>query len=661
MNFRTIPVFVLAAGAATFALAASRDSIDNIGETRLKGPLGEKLDRMVAGHVIGTDVDYITAPFLEKTETKGWWQTEFWGKWMHSAVPYSVYTGSAALGASIDHGIDRMLASQEKNGYIGNYPDELRCGEGWDVWGMKYTMMGLLHYYDLAKARETVGDKSSRKDVNLHSPTQISNSNSSTKALEAAKRLCDYVIAEIGPNGRRGRELWQTGNWSGYASSSILEPVVWLYRRTNDKKYLDFAAYIVKGMTEPAKGPRLLDLALKGVSVADRNESDYTQDADWAYVCKYGRSKAYEMMSCYQGLLDYVEVKSGGVESGGVEGEGLKNILKAALMTANDIVKEEINLAGGCACSEAWYHGAKKQHLPYLRLHETCVTTTWMRFCEKLLEVTDDPKWADELEKTFYNAYLAAMKMDGTEFAGYTPLSGNRWHGQNHCFMHTDCCTANGPRGFLCFLKELCRNDGKTATFNFYASALVKGFDMYSLYPRANYARIVSHTEGPLAMRLRIPAWSAKTVVKVNGAAQDGVKSGSHFTMSRNWKLGDIVEITFDMPVVAHVIDHSVAFTRGPVLLARDSRFADGDMTEVFRRGEIADGQRMDGFSAVRTPSDDIWMAFSATLPVGPHHANPEGANGLAITFCDYASAGNLWQPANYYRTWFPIEYGPGE
>ena len=115
------------------------------------------------------------------------------------------------------------------------------------------------------------------------------------------------------------------------------------------------------------------------------------------------------------------------------------------------------------------------------------------------------------------------------------------------------------------------------------------------------------------------------------------------------------------MPVVAHVIDHSVAFTRGPVLLARDSRFADGDMTEVFRRGEIADGQRTDGFSVVRTPSDDIWMAFSATLPVGPHHANPEGANGLAVMFCDYASAGNLWQPADYYRTWFPIEYGPGE
>ena len=284
-----------------------------------------------------------------------------------------------------------------------------------------------------------------------------------------------------------------------------------------------------------------------------------------------------------------------------------------------------------------------------------------LRFCEKLLEVTDDPKWADQIERTFYNAYLGALRPDGSEFAAYTPLSGNRWHGMHHCFMHTDCCTSNGPRGFLCFLKELFRNDGKTATFNFYASALVKGFDMYSLYPRSNFVRIVSHTEGPLAVRLRIPAWSEKTDVAVNGKALEGVKAGSYFTISREWKLGDIVTISFDMPVVAHTLDHVVAFTRGPVLLARDSRFADGDMMEPFRRGTVSDGQRMDGFSAVRSPSDDIWMAFSATLPIGSHTENPEAANPSAVFFCDYASAGNLCRPSNFYRTWFPVEYGPEE
>ena len=603
-----------------------------IGEVRLKGPLGERLDKMITQHVVGTDVDYITAPFAEKTERRLWWQSEFWGKYMHSAVPYLAYTKSEKLKANINRSVLCMISTQEPCGYIGNYPDELRCGEGWDVWGMKYTMMGLLHYYDTAKDEKT---------------------------LTACRRLCDYLIGEIGPSGRRGRELWQTGNWSGYASSSILEPVMWLYKRTNESKYLDFASYIVKGMTEPEKGPRLLDLALKGVSVADRNEKGYTRNREWAYVCKYGRSKAYEMMSCYQGLLEYFEVT------------GRRDLLDAAMKTAEDIIREEINLAGGCASSEAWFHGAHKQHLPYERLQETCVTTTWMRFCEKLLDITGDPKWADQIERTFYNAYLAAMKSDGSEFAGYTPLSGNRWHGQHHCYMHTDCCTANGPRGFLCFLNNLFRAKGDVAEFNFYASALVKGklsngrtvaFDMYSLYPRSAKARIVSHTEkvGVMPLRLRIPAWSAKTVVKLNGVAQGGVTPGTYFTLSHEWRLGDVVEIEFDMPVVAHVQQHHAAFTRGPVLLARDSRFADGDHGEPFRR-VIRNGQLMKCFSEVRTPSDDIWMAYSATLPIGSHHENPEAYLPTTVFFCDYASAGNTWTRDNYYRTWFPVELGPAE
>jgi len=625
---RTV-VLAWAAGLALAAGAAAPNAMENIGNVTLKGYLGDRLDAMIERHVIGTDVDYITAPFMEKTERKRWWQTEFWGKYMHSAMPYLAYTGSERLKASVDRGVARILASQEPNGYIGNYPDELRCGEGWDVWGMKYTMMGLMHYYDGTKDR---------------------------KALDGARRVCDYVIGELGPNGKRGRELWETGNWCGFASSSILEPVMWLYNRTQDKKYLDFATFLVKGMTEPESGPRLLDLALKGISVADRNGYGNKAETHGGYVMKHNRWKAYEMMSCYQGFIEYYEAT------------GRKDLLDAAVATGKDIIKEEINLAGGCACSEAWFHGARKQHLPYLRLQETCVTTTWMRFCEKLLDITGDTAWADQLERTFYNAYLGAMKADGAEFAGYTPLTGNRYHGQHHCYMHTDCCTANGPRGFLCFLKQLFRTKGDAAEFNFYASALVKGtlangrkvaFDMYSLYPRGDFARIVSHTEkaGVVPLRLRIPAWSANAVVKLNGRKLDGVKAGGYFTVAHEWVLGDIVEIQFDMPVVAHTIGHNVAFTRGPVLLARDSRLDNGDQTQVFRRG-IKDGQVMPTFAAVRSPCDDIWMAFSATLQMGSHHENPEGRYPETVFFCDYASAGNTWARDNYYRTWFPIEYG---
>lgn len=605
-------------------------AITDISDITLKGRMGDVLDKMIENHVTGTDVDYITAPFQEKTERKNWWHTEFWGKFMHSAVPYCRYSHSEKLRANIERGIERIIASQEPCGYIGNYPDELRLGEGWDVWGIKYTMMGLLHYYDATK---------------------------SEKALSACKKLCDYVIAEIGPNGKRGVALWQTGNWSGYASSSILEPVMWLYKRTNDKKYLDFASYIVDGMKKPEAGPRLVDLALKGISVADRTEygrknTDYTH---WQYVCKFGRSKAYEMMSCYQGMLEYYDVT------------GDKELYYAALATANDIVKEEINLAGGCASTEAWFHGRWKQERPFVRLQETCVTTTWMRFCEKLLDETDDPQWADQIEKTFYNAYLAAMKPDGKEFAGYTPLSGNRWHGQHHCYMHTDCCTANGPRGFLVFLKNLF-NVGKkdVMTFNFFASALVKdklpesgknvAFDMYSLYPSANYVRIVSHCDGVEApLRLRIPAWCSKATVKLNGKGLENAKGGSYYTIAHKWQLGDIIELRLDMNVVVHKLKHHVAFTRGPVLLARDSRFHDGDLAEPMTRTLYDNPGKVPQFNQIKPVNDEIWMMFDAVLPYGMHNENPDGALPSSVRFCDYASAGNEWSRENYYRTWFPV------
>ena len=622
---------VIAAGASTTVLP--------YGDVRLKGPMGERLNKMIEHHLKATDVDYITAPFLEKTERGRRWQTEFWGKFMHAAMPFWTYTQDAELRKHIDFGFERICASQEPSGYIGNYPDELRCGEGWDVWGMKYTMMGLMHYAD-----GLASDDPRRQ-----------------KALTAARRVCDYVIDQLGPNGKRGYHLWESGNWCGFASSSILEPVVWLYNRTKDKKYLDFATYLVKDMTEVKPGPRLLDLALKDISVADRNGYDNKAETHGGYyVMKHNRWKAYEMMSCYQGLIEYYEAT------------GRKDLLEAAIKTCDQIIRDEINIAGGSASSEAWFHGAQKQHLPYMHLQETCVVTTWMRFVEKLLQVTEDPKYADELEKAFYNIYLASLNRDATEFAAYTPLNGYRSRGHHHCAMHTNCCNANGPRGFLAFLRALFQTDGEAAIFNFYASSsesvyLPKlkekvAFDIYTIYPAEGNVRIVNHTvkQMPFTVKLRIPAWSAKTVVKVNGRPVDGVKAGTYCTIARTWTIGDVVEIFFDMTTRAHVLNNHVAFTRGPIALARDTRFNDGDINEVFRRRSIKDGQAME-FAPVRAPSEDIWMAYSASLPIGTHTEHPDGRRPQTVFFCDYASAGNLWQPSNAYRVWFPMEFGPAD
>ena len=66
---RIICGIILAAAVYCGAFAALGDSLGNIGDVRLKGRFGERLDAMIARHVADRDVDYITAPFMEKTET----------------------------------------------------------------------------------------------------------------------------------------------------------------------------------------------------------------------------------------------------------------------------------------------------------------------------------------------------------------------------------------------------------------------------------------------------------------------------------------------------------------------------------------------------------------------------------------------------------------
>ena len=612
-----------------FALAVSWASVANIPadirDVRLKGYVGERLESCIRHHVIETDVSYITDCFFDRTETRNWWQTEFWGKYMHAAMPFAGYTECPRLKAAVDLGLDRVVAAQAPEGYIGNYPDDVRCREGWDVWGMKYTLLGLLHYYDGAKGTPH-GDK----------------------ALAAAKKLCDFVIRELGPGGKR--EFWTTGNYAGMPSSTILEPVVWLYNRTQEKKYLDFASHLVQQMSEPTKGPRLLDLALQDVPVYKRWPLATDAKPPKSFV-KENRLKAYEMMSCYQGLLEYYEAT------------GRKDCLTAAVNTAKSIARDEVNVAGGAASGEHWFNGAVKQHLPYKHLQETCVTTTWLRLCEKLLAVTGDRFWADEIEKTFYNAYLASMRRDGGAFSAYTPLNGSRLYGHDHCRMHTDCCNANGPRGFLVFLRNFMQGDDKAAVVNFYASgrAAVEvpalkekvTFDQYTLYPKNDTVLMWNRTKKPLdfTLKLRIPAWSAKTCVKVNNEEIKNVKPGAYLELARTWKDGDRVEIHFDLAVRMHKLDHAVAFTRGPVAMARETR--SGDVGEVLREHLPA----KPAFTLVRNESPDIWITCTATLPFGGHSENPDGANPTTVTFVDYASAGNDWVPGNNVRTWFATEW----
>ncbi len=239
------------------------------GANKIEGYLGDKINLVIEQRIKKQDINQLVEPFRHKDETH-LWQSEFWGKWVQSAIASYSYNHDPEMLSIIQRSESELLASQTPSGYIGNYTDTARLKE-WDIWGNKYTLLGLLTYYDLT------GDKA---------------------ALRSSCKLADNLLNLVGP----GKvNIVKTGNYRGMPSCSILEPMVSLYRHTVDKKYLEFARYIVD-QWETTDGPGLISKALAGIPVAERFPHPSVW---WSYE---NGQKAYEMMSCYDGLLELYRI-----------------------------------------------------------------------------------------------------------------------------------------------------------------------------------------------------------------------------------------------------------------------------------------------------------------------------------------------------------------
>jgi DUF1680 family protein len=530
---------------------------------------------------------------------------------MLGAVASWEYTHDPELMQMMNQAVVSLLETQLPDGYIGNYPTENQL-TNWDIWGRKYSMLGLLRYHDIT---------------------------GSNKALNAARKVADHLMTQLGPG---KTNIIETGNYHGMASSSILEPVILLYNKTQKDQYLEFAKYIVQQWETP-DGPQLIHKALEGVDVAGR----FPHPRKW-FSPENGQ-KAYEMMSCYDGLLELYRVT------------GEPDYLKAVEMTVENILEEEINVAGSGTSYECWYHGKEKQTMPTFHTMETCVMTTWLKLNQSLLRLTGKSGYADNIELTYYNALLASTKHDGTEIAMYSPLLGHRGPGERQCNMDINCCSANGPRGYLMMPRFAVMTASDGIYVNMYceskAAATLPGNNMVQLEQNTQYPmhgqvsiNINPENEETFTISLRIPQWSNQTSILVNGENIDGIDPGTYKKITRKWNKGDRIELQLDLRGRLVRQDNHVAIVRGPIVLARDSRFGDGHVDEA------AIIQSEDGFVDLKISGEkppEVWMAFTAPVKLGTGtKATLEPP--VHIRFCDFCSAGDTWDRSTRYRVWLP-------
>ena len=580
------------------------------GSVQIDGWLGEKLDLSLKNRVMSQDLDLILHPYRERLEeNSGHWRCEYWGKWFTSAVLGCAYEPTPAHRAVIDRAVEELISTQTPDGYIGTYKDEEHLGI-WDVWGRKYTLLGLIAAYDLTGSRN---------------------------ALEAACRVADHLYKEAPPGAfnltENGIDLLK-----GLSSSSILEPLALLYQRTGEPRYLELAENIIACWSKPNRffeeGQQLIAQALAKVPPE-----------------QIGSQKAYEMMSCFEGLCEMYRIS------------GESQYLESAVEFAKTLKDQELMIHGSGSNKELWCDGTRVQTEILEQPTETCVTVTWMKFCHQLLRLTGDSMWADELEVSLYNALLGSMTPDGAWWAYFSPLSGQRVPSHyQHEDVEMSCCVANGPRGLFLTSRWAVMTCDDGITVNLYTPgkatvALADGTTVRIAqktdYPVGNEVvlSIDPETNAEFLLNLRIPGWSHRTTLSVNGEPVS-CRPGGYVSLKRTWRACDEVVLKLDLrgravPAPSGAPQFSVM--RGPIVLALDNRLSSPQDIAVRL---AVDQEGYVELKPAESKPDDIWMAFEVPFDVKPRHY--VGHYQVSLVMCDYASAGNRWSGDNLFRVWLP-------
>lgn len=547
---------------------------------------------------------------------------EMWGKAVRSGCMFYRYTHDAELKSILDKTVADLLTTQDANGSISCTPADKQPGsENGDLWERKYVMLGLEEYY--------------------------AHVDSSPAVLEALKRHADCIIAQVGHAPKK--EITDLG-WSAtnigaepchIESSTLLEPFMRLFNLTGEQRYLDFATYIVE--SGGTKHYNLIELACA-------NTPPYLMSGHYP--------KAYEMMSLFEGLVEYYRVT------------GDAKCRQAFLNLYNNIRTREITIIGNggadrpfhpYVAGEAWGNTAFEQTNPAItRMMETCVGVTWMKFCSQVLRLTGDPTAMDEIEKYVYNGLLGAMKPSGDGFSYVNLLNGNKvvnygWGWKFNGFYVT-CCNLNGPMGLAYIPYVAVMEDGSGPVVNLYNAGSVN-----TRTPGGQPLHLTLDTEFPLSgkvvisispeqkekftVKLRIPEWSKGTVLAVNGKRME-VTAGTYAAITRKWSKGDTVELTFDMACRLVDAPHGTdpagdnfrAVVRGPIVLARDenidARYAEPVKVQT----------RPDGTVDIRP--------VSPTLPATKMEYLVPTDRG-DIRMVDYASV-NGWEGKRI-CTWLPL------
>jgi DUF1680 family protein len=578
----------------------------------LEGWAGLRIEANEAGRLVKLDPGRLLEGYRKRPGRQAW-DGEHVGKWLHAATLAWVSSGDPALREKLDYVASELIKCQLNDGYLGTYLEKDRWTE-WDVWAHKYNLIGLITYM--------------RYTGNL-SP------------LTACRRMGDLLCNTFGDEPGK-RDILKAGYHVGMAPTSVLEPMVLLYRFTGEPRYLDFCKYILRAWEQP-NGPKIISTLLR-VKRVD----------------KVGNGKAYEMLSCLNGALEYYRTM----------GDTL--ILQACLNAWQDIVDNRLYITGAASYGELFHDN---YDLPNVNnVGETCVTVTWLQFNAQLLRLTGEARFAEQLEHVVYNQLFGAQRCDGSAWGYYVQMEGKKPYSST---LDGHCCLSSGPRGVALIPTFAWTADSDGVVLNLYSSGNAtlqlhnqKKVSLRSdtIYPGADRVRVTVEPEvkSDFDIKLRIPAWCSAATVTVNGKSlETQLQPDGYMHVQRTWKRGDRLDLMLRMEPRVVAGDHKnagkIAVLFGPLVLAADQALLSntgGTSPALPLRAVAAAGPTLAALDPKPEPAPDTVKSWPNArvfringITRAPTDSLPSGSP-VSLELIPFADAGGT---GTDYKVWLPL------
>lgn len=598
---------------------------------QVKGSLVPKMEALFFERVTGGDA---RGPIYEEAENafsthaddRGLWQGEYWGKTMLAASAVCELTWDDKLRQDLhDKAVAFVKKHQRADGYLSTYSDPSFIGipgqKGdpvfcWNLWGQKYTMWALL---------------------------EIGRISGDVRLSAAAMRMMDHEIELLST---MNCSLENTGYFVGLPSMSVLKPLMVLYRATGRTDYIRFARKIVAAWER--EGNPCPNLMANAFTMKPVHEW-YPGPGYWA--------KAYEMMSCLEGLVDYAETVKD------------RRVLDAVARIWDKLQASELNAVWGVGYFDHFTHAGACPNTTT----ELCDVIHWIRLSRALYVATGEAQYLDAVELAFYNAFLAGVYRDGKWGAHSVRSHGTRHRTAPHQvgMRYHQCCIDNMPRTYRDIVETAIalEEDGSTVRVNLYLPGIshVGGFffDFTGDYPFSDEMKVMFRSQKACKVKFHVPPGCDG--MQVSGGTREGAwivcdfpegRKSQWFSISFGRQVrvldsalpdgaaarADEFEFTKENPEMKGLARTTPAarLMYGPLLLAK-SKLAGNTQAEIFDVNSVNNK----GYACALEPleSQAVVKAWKATFK--------KGDESFTVNVCDFASAADGDDPENAFSIWF--------